>query len=431
MLSSGGMLGLYGKIADNIEFALEAALRSRLKKGKELPERIHERRGVSGRERPPGPLIWVHGSSVGEAQAALILINRLLRQNPAAHILVTTGTASSARTMEKSLPARAFHQFYPWDRPAWVKAFLDHWRPDFAVWMESEIWPNMLLEVRDRKIPAFLVNARLSDKSFRRWKLFKSASSKILSAFAVTLAQTEEDARRFSALGARGVRHAGNIKYSAAPLSCDESDLKKMSARLTGRQTWLFASTHKGEEGMACRIHKALKDSFPDLLTIIAPRHPERREEIKKTCEKSGLRISFRGKNKEPPAPDADIYIADTMGEMGLLYRLAPVACIGRSFSDDGGGGHNPIEAAQLRCAVLHGPNVQFQKSIYDEMDRADAASMVRNENDLTESLRRLLTDRSYLTDRQQAAFSFARAQEGVVERVIEALNPVMAKTAR
>ena len=423
------MLDAYRAITKSLTPVLEASLRARLKNGKEIEGRVDEKKGITAKHRPEGALIWLHAASVGEAQSALILINKLLRKNAAASILVTTGTATSARLMEKNLPQRAFHQFAPWDHPVWVARFLNHWKPDFVLWMESELWPNMLDEIKRRHIPAALINARLSDKSYARWRLFKSFARNTLSAFSVIIAQTPEDAARFSALGVENVSAPGNLKFSAKPLPCDETELKKLAAHINGRPAWLFASTHAGEESMACRIHEKLKSIYPDILTIIAPRHPERRDEIRTVCSKTILRFIFRSERKIPPDSETDLYIADTMGELGLLYRLAPIACIGRSFSDDGGGGHNPIEASQLRCAVLHGPNVQFQQAIYDEMDEVGASVKVRDEDTLIQILRKCLSDPAYVKSLQESAYVFASAKEKVIERLMNILNPLLEKT--
>jgi 3-deoxy-D-manno-octulosonic-acid transferase len=340
--------------------------------------------------------------------------------------MVTTGTLSSATLMAQKLPARAFHQFYPLDCPAWVSRFLDHWKPDMALWMESELWPNMLSEIGRRNIPAALVNARMSDKSFKNWTTLRALVSPLLSSFSAILTQTDRDKARFESLGAKNVTTTDNIKFSATPLPCDEDHLSVLKTAVVDRPIWLFASTHKGEEEMACRIHDVLKSNLPDVLTIIGPRHPERRAEILENCKSYGLNMRLRGTEKTPPHADTDIYIADTLGELGLFYTLSPVACIGRSFSDDGGGGHNPIEAAQLDCAVLYGPNVQYQKEIYEEMDAAGAAKMMVDEHRMADTIHSFLTDADKLAAQQSVGRVYADRKSAVIERVITALEPVL-----
>ena len=420
------MLQLYKSISSAGEPLFDALLAARARKGKEVPARLDERRGKATLSRPATSLIWIHAASVGESQSALILVDRLLKQTQGTQILMTTGTVSSAAMMQKNLPAGAIHQFYPLDHPAWVSSFLDHWQPDLVLWMESELWPNMLTEIKRRTIPAILVNARLSEKSFRRWKRIRNSAKQILGAFSLVLTQSETEASRYKALGASQVNATGNLKYSARPLSFNETDLKILTGSIGQRPIWLFASTHKGEESMACRIHQSLKSRFPDLLTVLVPRHPDRRDELANICRQNHLSFVLRGESKKMPAHETDIYIADTFGELGLFYRLAPLACIGRSFSDDGGGGHNPIEAAQLHCAALYGPNVQFQKDLYEEMSASGGALPLGNERELAEMVNDMLADPKKTEAMQKAGFEFTQTKAKVIDSVIGAITPFM-----
>lgn len=401
---------------------LAAMLARRCRMGKEDPARLPERRGLAAQTRPPGRLLWLHAASVGEAQSALILLEALLARDPALHVLVTTGTVTSAQMMARRLPARALHQYVPLDQPDWVAAFLDHWRPDRILWMESELWPNMLAAVRARHIPAALVNARLSERSLRRWRLARNMVSEALSTFGVILAQTERDAANFRRLHASRVIVTDNIKYAAAPLPADEAALKALRDAIGGRPFWLYASTHAGEEELACRLQKELVQNIPGLLTVIAPRHPERREDIAAACAAAGVSYSLRSSGALPDA-GTQVYIADTLGELGLLYRLAPVSCVGRSFSADGGGGHNPIEPALLGSAVIHGPHIQNLAALYDEMNEKGAALRLRDETDFAATLTRLLTDKAALTRLQKAGQDFVAEKNAVLERVLDALD--------
>lgn len=424
------MLKLYKTITGASEPFLKLLLKKRLRAGKEDGLRIKERKGKTPLDRPEGKLYWLHAASVGEAQSALILIHALLKNDKKVHILVTTGTKTSAEMMAKKLPERTTHQFYPLDHPKWVARFLDHWSPDFVFWMESELWPNMLGNIKARDIPAVLINARLSPRSFKRWQKFRSSITDILSTFTIILSQTEQEGEYYKALGAQNVYVTDNIKYSADALDYSEQDFGKIHARIKNRPTWLYASTHKGEETLACDIHAELKQRIPDLLTIIVPRHPERGREIVPLCEKFDLDTLTRGRSKRLPDADTDIYIADTLGELGLFYSLSPIAVIGRSFSDDGGGGHNPIEAAQLGCSVLHGPNVQNLQDIFDDMNQCGAAVKVEDKEQFIEELQKLFSDQSYLQNLQNKANDFAGAKTRVIDTVMDHLKPLLKDAA-
>lgn len=405
----------------------ERILIKRAKIGKEDPARLDERRGIaSSLTRPDGQLFWLHAASVGEAQSALVLINRLLTAYPQSYVLVTSGTVTSATLMGKKLPERAFHQYIPLDHPAWVARFLDFWRPDFAIWMESELWPNLLQGVRERAIPAALVNARMSDRSYKRWKKMRGGIGQLLGAFSIIIAQNELDAVRFSALGAVNVHTSGNLKYSAAPLPYDAAALEVLSTEIGSRPVWVYASTHAGEEALACRVHTVLRAKYPQLLTIVVPRHPERRNEIEAVCVDSGLQIRLRSRGDG--IHGASIYIADTLGELGLFYRIAPISLIGRSFSDDGGGGHNPIEAAQLGSAVLSGPDFMYQKELFEEMLAHEAALVLQDEAALVAALDKLLSDADALAKLQRNGAAFVESKARIVDDVETCLYPLINK---
>lgn len=420
------MLKLYESVMGASTYFMRSLLNKRCQQGKEDPQRIEERMGIASAERPDAPLIWFHAASVGEAQSALILIRAVREHCPKAHILVSTGTVTSANLMADRLPSGAIHQYYPLDHPRWVGRFLDHWQPDAVFWMESEIWPNMLRAIKTRRIPAALVNARLSEQSFRRWKLASGEIRKLLDTFDLCLAQTQEDAGFFTALGAKNVHVSDNLKYSAAPLPCDRDKLEKLRDAIGERPVWLYASTHEGEEELASRLHRHIKKTLPGLLTIIVPRHPARRDNIVSACEKYNLNVLCRGHNQTLPGPAEDIYIGDTLGEMGMFYRLSPVACIGRSFSNDGGGGHNPIEAAQLECAILHGPKVQNLAKIYEDFDHAGAALCLKDEKDFQNRLGKLLTDTDGLNAMQNKASRFVGEKAKVLDFVLKRLDPLL-----
>lgn len=331
-----------------------AWLHLRARRGKEVPERIRERWGDATRPRPEGALLWVHAASVGEAASLLPVLSALSRLAPDLTVLATTGTATSAALLADRLPLlglyRVIHQFAPLDIRGWVRRFLDHWRPDAAAFVESELWPNTVLETDARGIPMALINARMSVRSFDRWRRAPGLARALLSRFRLVQAQSGRDAGRLAQLGARGVEAPGNLKFAAPPLPADPDTLARLREALGPRPVWLAASTHPGEEEMVLEAHRALIQDHPDLLTVIVPRHPERGAEIAARAAAFGATRRSQG-----GGPDGQVWVADTLGELGLFYRVAQVAFVGGSLVPHGG--QNPLEAARLACPVVFGPH--------------------------------------------------------------------------
>ncbi|HRK97897.1 MAG: 3-deoxy-D-manno-octulosonic acid transferase [Alphaproteobacteria bacterium] len=403
---------------------IRGLINRRVRQGKEDPDRIQERFGQASCARPSGTLMWVHVASVGEALSVLTMIDIFLQQNPDAHVLITTITKTAALLLDKRLPDRAFHQYLPVDRPKWVRYFLDHWKPDIVLWAESELWPFMIAELGKRRLPVALLNARLSPQSFKNWTRARTLAEKLLSSFTVIMTQTERDKEYFDALGGRSVVVTDNIKYCAPPLPCSPDDLAQLREAIGQRPAWVYASTHQGEEELALEVHRALVKKLPDLLTIVIPRHPERAAGIESFYKEHGVMTGIKSKNNIPTSA-MDMYVVDQMGELGLFYRVAPLACIGRSFSDDGGGGHNPLEAALLGCAVLHGPHIQNLQEIFDQMDRAGAAVPVAHRNDLAHALLEFLKNPERLSQQQRVGYDFAVSKSHILSRVIQELEPI------
>jgi 3-deoxy-D-manno-octulosonic-acid transferase len=397
---------------------LRRHLQRRVPLGKEEAERLAERYGIASLARPDGRLGWLHAASVGETQSLLPLIAALAARAPDLSFLVTTGTVASARLLAQRRPAHTLHQYLPLDRQAWIVRFLDHWRPDFALWVESEFWPNILAEAGRRAIPLALVNARLSQRSLTRWRFARSLIRPLLARFKVVLAQDEIQAERLATLGAAAPRCLGNLKFAADPLPAEESALAALRGQLQGRETWLAASTHRGEDAIMAAAHRALAPRHPKLLTIIAPRHVERAPAIAAELAAEGWRIARRTRS-EPVTTETQIYLADTMGELGLFYRLVPVAFIAGSYAWQG---HNPIEPALLGAAVLSGPQVANFQDIFDRMQAADAVTLAA-EADLPAAIESLLAESAAAGARARA---FAEAERaGILERILEALEPV------
>lgn len=399
-------------------------LRNRAARGKEDPARLSERLGVASAQRPPGPLIWIHAASVGESLAALPLIDDIYNRYAEFRFLVTSGTVTSAAIMAERLPPFVTHQYAPVDLPAVTHRFLDHWCPDVALLLESEFWPNMLLGLDRRGIPRVLVNGRVSPDSHRRWSALHPVIERLLSGFEVCLAQSERDAGFLRELGAPTVVTTGNIKDGAAPLAVDQDQLEALEASVGGRPLWVAASTHPGEEIAAARAHKALHDRYPDLLTIIVPRHPERGNDIQREIEGLGLLVSRRG-GGEKLGPDTDIYLADTLGELGLWYRLASVVFVGKSLV--GAGGQNPLEPARLNCALLFGPSMSNFEQISEELLSCGAARRVADEGELGEALADLLGHRETSVTMAQAGLDYGASGGEAIERTMAHLEPLLA----
>ncbi len=410
----GGMTTLAGPL-------IMAYLRRRRARGKEDPERFDERLGAPGLPRPPGRLIWLHAASVGESQSMIPLLGHLRRMRPDCRLLVTTGTVTSAALLADRLPADVLHQYVPVDRPANVNRFLDHWAPDLAIWVESELWPNLLRLARARDIPTLLINARLSEQSFGRWRRAPWVIGPILSGFRACLAQTEDDAARLRQLGAANVACVGNLKEAADPLPADEGALAVLQEAFAGRPAWLAASTHPGEEEIAADVHRTVAGSEPGLLTVLVPRHPERGPAIAKKLEGLGLTVARRGAGVLP-GPGSDVYVADTLGELGLFFRLTEVAFIGGSLVPHGG--HNPLEAARLDCAILFGPHMENFADIADAMTQDGGGAQIADAPALAEAVAVLLADPAARRAMASRAISHGGDGDAVVDRVLEVIGP-------
>ena len=391
--------------------------------GKEDPTRRGERLGRPSRDRPDGPVAWVHAASVGEALSVQSMIRRLIALHPHLTVLLTTGTVTSAALMRDRLPERALHQFVPLDRCTYVRSFLDHWRPDLVIWVESELWPNTLSEIRLRDIPAIMVNARMSDRSFRNWRRWPATIHRLLASFRLILPWNDDQAEKLRRLGAAGIGPAGNLKYSADPPAANAQALERLRQAIGDRPVWLAASTHEGEELLVAQTHRALAAQRPDLLSIVVPRHPSRGERIAGLLSDQGLPIGRRGAG-ELPTPGCATYLADTMGEMGLFLRVAPIALIGGSLIPHGG--HNPIEAAQLDTAILYGPHMDNFVEITRELTAAKGAVLVADGRALTESLLGLFDDPDECRRLASAAKQVANGNRGVLDRAMTAMAPLL-----
>jgi 3-deoxy-D-manno-octulosonic-acid transferase len=394
-------------------------LRRRLARGKESPHRIAERRSEPSLPRPPGPLVWVHGASVGEFFAVLPLVERICEQGFT--VLMTTGTVTSAELAKKRLPHGALHQFIPLDMPSFITRFLDHWRPDLALLAESDLWPNIILSASDRKVPMILVNGRISTRSYLRWRHFPRTIEALLRRFDLCLVRSRDDEERFSALGAPQISIIGNLKFDVPALPVDAHKLAALTGATSGRKVVVAASTHPGEESIIVDMHRRLKVMHPDLLTIVAPRHPQRGVEVGEIVAAAHLRPVLRS-GGAMPAGDTDVYVFDTLGELGLIYEIAPIVFMGGSLVRHGG--QNPIEAIKFGAAILHGPHVSNFADVYEELGRDGGAALVSDASQLTTQIGAWIGDNAARHAVAERGKRYVDKLGGALNRTLCALEP-------
>jgi 3-deoxy-D-manno-octulosonic-acid transferase len=414
-------LRVYRSLSSAMVPLAPALIRQRVRRGKEDPERISERRGLTRDVRPKGPLVWIHGASVGEVLAAAALIERLRELN--LRILITSGTVTSAAIVARRFPPDVIHQYVPYDSPRFVTRFLDHWRPSLALFIESDLWPNLILSSAARRLPMVLINGRMSQRSFPRWQRVASTISALLGTFDICLAQSPTDAERFAALGCPNVVITGNLKLDVPAPPADPAKLDRLMAVTRGRPMIVAASTHPGEEEMLIEAHKALAGYFPSLLTVIVPRHPNRGEAVVRTVVAGGLRPAQRS-HEDSPTAVTDIYVADTLGELGLFYRLAPIVFMGGSLVAHGG--QNPIEAVKLGASIVHGPHVFNFTDVYDALDSAGGARKADTQEALVNHLGLLLSDPAVRDSMAAASAAVVSQLGGALERTLVALEPYL-----
>ena len=396
-------------------------LSNRLKRGKEDAARLAERRGETTIPRPDGPLVWIHGASVGEVAAIVPLIERIVAKE--FNVLLTSGTVTSAKLATQWLPPGVIHQYVPLDAPRFAARFLNHWKPDLGLFTESDLWPNLILMSAERRIPLILVNGRVSERSYNRWRHAPGMIAALLRRFDLCLAQTAAYAARYRDLGAPRISTTGNLKLDVPEPPADHDNLSKLKSAIGDRVTIAAASTHAGEETTLIETHRRLRHTFPRLLTIIAPRHPDRGPGIVEIARDAGLSASLRSRGRLPDAQD-DIYVVDTLGELGLVYRLAPIVFMGGSLASHGG--QNPVEPIKLGAAVLHGPHVWNFAELYEELDSARGAELIGDVGRLTVRVGALLTDAKERAAITGAARETVERLGGALDRTVTALDPYL-----
>ncbi len=403
---------------------LEIYLFFRVYKKKEDKKRLKERFGKPTALRPKGQIIWLHAVSVGETNSAFILIEELLSFFPKVSILFTTTTVTSAAVVAAKIPqfnGRVVHQFLPIDTYFCVKDFFYFWRPEVAIFVESEIWPNLIDVANQMDVPTFLVNARMSEKSSAKWRFAKSCGFSIFDSFAGIFAQSEEDKARLQTLTDQEIFFYGNLKSQAQNLGFDADELTKLKTQIGSRKFWLAASTHKGEEEIIMQTHELLKKDFPDLLTILVLRHPNRAEEVKPLL--NSVKLAQRSK-KENIESGTEIYLVDTLNELGIFYRLAKFSFIGGSLAQVGG--HNPFEAIKLGCGVISGRNVKNFKEIYATLEARNACALVDSAASLAAKVREFLQSEQALQAMISKAATAIESADDIAKEVVEKISFIL-----
>lgn len=421
-------LRLYKGVTNALRPIAPAILKRREARGKEDPARRGERFGTATNPRPEGPLVWLHAASVGETNTVMPVIRELGLQRPDLSFLLTTGTVTSAKVAAERSPSRTIHQYLPLDAVPFVRRFLDHWRPQLAILTESEIWPNLVLETAERGVPIALVNGRMSKRSYRAWRRRRLTALPLFSRLSLVLTQNALLEDWFTDLGALRVVNTGNLKMDVPAPPVDEAARAALAAAIGDRRVLLAASTHDDEEVQVAQAHRALRSDLPDLLTIIAPRHPARGEEIMNRLRQMGLIVRRRSAG-ELPETGTDIYLADTIGELGTFYALSPLCLVGGSLVPHGG--QNPIEAVKLHCGVLTGPHTSNFRDTYEALLSDGGAQRVHSVADLTEAARGLLQNDAKLADMRSKATAVVGQMTGALGRTLDALQPLLPPQGR
>lgn len=398
-------------------------IKKRLQNGKEPRDRFNERMGKYLKKRPEGKLYWFHGASVGESVSMLPLIDKLLKEDDNLHVLVTTGTLTSAEIMEKRLPERAMHQYISFDVPMFAKKLIKHFKPDAVLWFESELWPSMLYEIKKNNIPLILVNGRVSDVSYKNWKRFKFVAKELLDCFSLCLGQSEQDKNRLMFLGAKKVECVGNLKFAGMPLPIDEVKFERIKEKISGKKVFLISSTHYNEEELIANYLIELYKLVENVLVIVAPRHPNRGGEVAKMFRNKNFNVAQRSKNEEINE-DTNVYVADTIGEMGMWYKLADICFIGGSLIKHGG--QNFVEPARDKVAVIVGPHMHNFNEMMNRARVKNAILQVGSGPDVVEEVIKLYKEPEYLRECQQNAYDWAMFEAKVLDGISLALKKVL-----
>jgi 3-deoxy-D-manno-octulosonic-acid transferase len=403
---------------------IELYLILRVLQKKEDKSRIKERLGSSSVARPETDIIWIHAVSVGEANSALTLVEELLKYSLKTSVLLTTTTITSAAIIASKLPqfnGRLIHQFLPVDSYYPVQNFLDFWQPKSAIFIESEIWPNFLSEAKKRGIKSFLVNGRMSEKSSRKWRIAGFLGFRIFNLFSMIFVQTEDDKKRFQSLTKKQILLYGNLKSQAQNLCVDEEKLALLREQIGERQIFVAASTHKGEEEMILEAFEKLKEKLPDLLLVLVLRHPNRVDEVRNLLQ--GKNVAQRSLDQKIESA-TEIYLVDTLGELGIFYSLTDFAFIAGSLLEIGG--HNPFEAIKLNCAVISGSHVFNFKEVYEELEKVGGCKIVNEVDGLSEAVEEFLVNEDLVKAVNEKAQQVIKADGNISEKIVSKIDAVL-----
>ena len=395
--------------------------RNRIKAGKEDPNRIEERFGFATQKRPEGKLIWLHSASVGESISILSLVKELRKTFPEATIFLTTGTITSARVLKGYLNEKILHQFVPYDIKLGVKRFLEHWKPSIAILVESELWPTLIFEINKRSIPLLLINGRLSSKSLKFWKKYPKAAKALIQKIDFITVQTKDTREELIGLGyeKKQVKVIDTLKQSAKPLPVNLDDLRQFETILSNRIIWVAASTHPGEEELIINAYQSLIHKFKEMFLILVPRHPERGQEIRKLLDQKGFESKLRSEIKFP-SEDDKIFIADTLGELGIWYRLAQFAIVGGSLIPKGG--HNPYEPALLGCPIIHGSHTFNFAKAYERLFSKNGSLEVNQETVLEDVIEKVM-DKNFQKQLSTNALDLVNTNMNSVQKTVSIIK--------
>ena len=378
------MLNLYRLLINLVLLISPLIIILRLIKKKEHPIRFKEKFCFFPIKRGNGKLIWFHGSSVGEIISIIPLVEKLEKNKSIKKILITSSTLSSSKVLTKFKLKKTVHQFFPIDANFLTKKFLDYWNPAIAIFVESEIWPNMLINVKKKSIPLVLLNARITKESYKKWKMISLLSRYLFESFDISFPQNYETKKYLNSLGAKKIKFLGNLKFSESKTQKNIALNKNIEKIFKSRKIWCAASTHNGEEKICADAHKKLKKKYKKLLTVIIPRHVHRVNNIYKEVNDMGFKIQIHSK-KNKIKKDTDIYLVDTYGETKSFFKICNTVFLGGSIVNHGG--QNPLEPARFGCKILHGPNIHNFTEVYRLLNKENLSFKFYNTNQLAKSI--------------------------------------------